>query len=980
MRKDVKRSIVIWPATAVLFVVSLCALAMQSRNGAGFLAAGVVHLIPNLHGWVFRHQSDPVDGTRPAGKASMPSSGTRWADARYPRELDSWDNLPPESEHPLPAGIPAPKLTLQSDLFGFPVASDSASVPTEQRHQKLATREGESATAFADFPENRDAEQWARPLFQTAEISSAGNFSTAVARDVADRDVAPGEDFGDDISLPPLDVMDDDTTSPVDTLVGGSSPALRSPGRPARVLPSDRRDSEGADVAAVKFPKRGLASPRSPAWPVSIDLISKLETLDHLANSDKDSGPGYAMVSQDSRSRVDSPQSPSETEIDAQAENDPDISIAEWSRTVKSLLDELHSARRLGDSKVGEVLSELDDLQQQASVRAERLRARRQQVAWLQAAYALERRLAVWKPIHEINSGQRPLRLSSDKDVATVSDSIRVLREALPATGDVDGWVAFLLLDELQSSFVASDEETRRELAQTFLARLHWPTLAPEHRQWLNEPAVQDLASAVRPWATSGIDYASLLHQIERAESNSIDLVTAEIAESMRALRASDHPQAKRLAKNLDVHYRNANLRFAIRKDLIAYLLPEIPPREVPVRTNLLGSRVTGISRIDSDLQLRLIPAKRRWELQLETVGNVTTRSTGLRGPAVFNTDSENSFTAATPITVLPTDVNVGSSVVDVAGGSKLRDIRTDYDGWPLVGTLVRRIAESEYWKNAPLSQRIAGTRLSNQVGSEIDQRISDKLADASQRFSDSILGPLNHLQLDPTVIDMETTPSRLVARYRMAGDWQLAAMTPRPRAPSDSMMSVQLHQSAINNTLEQLVPQQEMMPLEEMLRECYALLGMQPPELNEDFPEDVSVQFARHRPITVEIENGKAFITMRIIRLHQGDRVRLSNFIVRAAYKPNIDGLAASLERDGHLSISGPGMSFRQRLPVRAIFNKVFSPNQTYSLTAPELLQERVPEGTQISQLELRDGWIGVAISQRESEDRVAGRPAVIR
>ncbi len=136
-----------------------------------------------------------------------------------------------------------------------------------------------------------------------------------------------------------------------------------------------------------------------------------------------------------------------------------------------------------------------------------------------------------------------------------------------------------------------------------------------------------------------------------------------------------------------------------------------------------------------------------------------------------------------------------------------------------------------------------------------------------------------------------------------------------------------------------------------------------------------MTVQFAPTRPITVEIEDGQLWVTLRVVRLNRGDRVDLTKFIVRAAYKPQIDGLQATLVRDGHLRISGPGMSMRERLPVRAIFNKVLSPNRPFPLTLPQLIQHPAMESLVVSQLELRDGWIGLAISEDDAPRIATGQ-----
>ena len=491
---------------------------------------------------------------------------------------------------------------------------------------------------------------------------------------------------------------------------------------------------------------------------------------------------------------------------------------------------------------------------------------------------------------------------------------------------------------------------------------------------------MQAVADSIRPWATGPIDYSAFLHQIEKAESNAIDLVTAEVAQSMQALRFAEHDGAKRLADNVDTYYRNANVRFSITDDLLDLLLPAIPVRTVPVRTTMLGSRVTGVSRIESELGIDLKPSVGSWEIDLQTNGSVSTRSIGRRGPAAVRTSSNNPFSASTPISIKPSDVDLGSVAVSVGGRSRLRSINTRYDDWPLIGSLVRSFAETEYFEKASLSNRIARNRIRSEVGDEISVIVREKVDQSTKRFSESIFGPLTRLQLEPQVVDMQSTEDRLIARYRMAGDWQLAAMTPRPRALADSLLSVQIHQSAINNTLEQLVPQNEVLPLRDVLAQCFELLGMQNQNVPEDIPADVRIQFAKHRPITVEIEDGKVWITMRVIRLENDDRLHLRNFIVRATYVPEIEGLNAALVRDGHLSISGPGMSMRTRLPVRAIFNKVLSHSRPLELNGNTPLSERVSEDTKITQFELRDGWIGMSIGHMAESQSVAGRPRGIR
>ncbi|MCS7471085.1 hypothetical protein NZK35_30890 [Stieleria sp. ICT_E10.1] len=1010
-----KRSLVMWPLTASLFVTGLSWLGMQADPGARMIVSGAVSLWktsglartilpPTIRPPAIQPDVPRVSATA-AGLSSGRMASTGQAAARTTAspargavadawaelsQIESWSDASFELQQPSIAGIPAPSLDSYSDIFGFDADFDDASggassgdlpvlelaPPAEHRVSveldvaKVASPDAMVIRIDPDvfFADERPLSQGQphvrlddttprmaeRPTYDVA-LPSAFEAPAATVADLApDRnqiEATPGE--------PATDLLGAEEKSVTPAATPGkndSSPDAQAPPEVSEV--TRQKESDAEDVGST----RKLTQPRSAAWPVPHRLIEQLDILE-------------SIVIRTDLPADDFDLDPATTPVSTIGHHE----LLEWSKQVRDLLSRLHQANRLGQRDVEPLLHELKHLEQFASVEAESLRSRSRRVAWLQAAYSIERRLAVWEPIFKINSGNFPAVQHVGDDLPSVADAIDRLESRLVVTGDAAGWSKFLLLESVRDAFESGDDNARREVAQKFLSRLTWPNLAAPHQRFLADPTVNDVAVAIKPWASGAIDYSALLHQIERAESNAIDLVTAEIAQSMQALGHANHPQAQQLSANLDTHYRNANVRFSLSEELLRDLMPQLPTREVPLRTTMLGSRVTGISRVSTDLRLRLIPSPSTWELTLETIGNVSTRSVGRSGPAAIKTTSVNPYTAATPISIKPDDIFLGDPSVNVGGRSRLRGINTTYDAWPLVGTLVQSIAETQYFEKASLADRIGRNRIRSQIGDEIDRSVTEKVDQATAKFSETILGPLNRLQLEPRVIDMSSTSSRLMARYRMAGDWQLAAMTPRPRALSDNLFSVQLHQSAINNTLEQLVPQDETLPIDQVLTQCFDVLGASDRPLPDDLPEDIMIQFAKHRPITVEIEDGKVWITMRIIRL-QGDRVRLRNFIVRAAYTAQIDGLNAALVRHGHLSISGPGMSMRQRFPVRAIFNKVLSPTRPLQLTSPELLAERLPEQSGITQFELRDGWVGISIGKTTEHQRVASRPAGIR
>lgn len=956
MRKEVKRSLLLWPAVASAAITAMSAFTMIDETNLNKIHARSVSLINHvvaMHSSVAAPEADvelAVRNERGARAMKLPDRiaevfGVENATLKAPfrdeqSELAGLVLLP--SQHI------DERVLLQSDalLTGVRLAADPIA-----RDETIAADQAIGASTLQGLRNRDHIEPPKNPPAFVGPLRPEPTQPETVALNTA---TLPRPSLLAASNRALGKRMLTQTQVQIPTLEEVAPPIEES--APATVTLKVNSTAAGEMLADDAIVENRKQTERSPAgWPLTRRLDEQLETLSTLAVRDR-TGNRDKLVSS---SHSVSP-------------------IVRWSDDVSRTLGELQSLPRLGDPQAGALIDRLAELGNEGERRAEKLTDRESQIQWLRASHAIARRVAVWRPVWQVTNGNQTTWMVSDnvnKRPMPVKDAVDMVRADLTDTGDSGGWTQYLLLDEIDSASSSGHVEQRTIVAQRFLSRLSWHGLDLEHQRWLKREAITQLAAVVLPWARKAVDYAHLMSQIERQESDAIDLANIEIADAVQTLRFAENPQATSVAEAINTYYRNANVRLALSELMLKRLLPTIDPLSIPVRTQVFGSRVRGTSRIESDLDVKLKPSADHWSLELKTLGKVRTRSTGINGPVAIRTAGNSDFVAATSINVTERGVQVGGSDVQVDGRTNLREIRTEYDGWPLIGSLVQSIAANRYDSLSGRSNRIANQKIKSEVGSEIDHQVDERLDEATDQFSRMVLGPLGKLELDPKVMDMRTTEQRLLARYRLAGDWQLGAFTPRPRALSSSLMSVQVHQSALNNTLEQLVPQNQPLTIREMLNDAAEIFGQSDFDIPAEIPDDVTVQFARTRPITVEIEDGQLWVTLRVVRLKRGERVDLTNFIVRAVYKPQIEGLQATLVREGHLRISGPGMSMRERLPARAIFNKVLSPNHPFHLTSPQLMKHPAMERLAVSQLELRDGWIGMAISEDDAPRIATGQ-----
>jgi PAS domain-containing protein len=283
---------------------------------------------------------------------------------------------------------------------------------------------------------------------------------------------------------------------------------------------------------------------------------------------------------------------------------------------------------------------------------------------------------------------------------------------------------------------------------------------------------------------------------------------------------------------------------------------------------------------------------------------------------------------------------------------------------------MIRYIAHQEFTQSRPVAKRITQRLIAQQTDEEFDKQLRTKIGSAQETLESRFLGPLQSLQLSPLVMDMQSTEDRLIARYRLASARQLSAFTPRPLAPGDSQLSIQIHHSIFNNLVDQAIDTRRDWTIQQLSDSIADILQQPRPTLPVDTPHDVTLRFSDPNPMSIEFDDGRMWLTLRIESLEQPGRIQLKNFTIRTSYTATVEGLQAELLRDGIISIDGHRLGSRDRLPLRAIFTKVFSNRSSIPMVAQNLLDDPRSQGLVVSQFDMRDGWLAIAVSDRTSSE----------
>ncbi len=518
-------------------------------------------------------------------------------------------------------------------------------------------------------------------------------------------------------------------------------------------------------------------------------------------------------------------------------------------------------------------------------------------------------------------------------------------------------------------------------------ATIRRAALAVQRRQ-VTWNAVRTAAAAIEPAegaATPDHDSSAgeriaaclppLLEHLERYEASPTPTDAAACARMLDSLDACGIPEAVAVAEAVRSQYVAANIRVAVHQKFMERMLPPTQVTNAAVDDTVLGRQVRGTSRVAQSTAVHFTPDADGISVILEVRGDVASRTVTESGPVALTSRGSSWFTVRKPLSVDQAGLQLGKASGSAASRSQLADIQTSFDGVPIMRSLVRNIARNQHDEHLPEANREVIDKIVSRACREVDQQVEPQLLQAAERIRTQAWGPLVKLGLEPTPVSLETNGGIAMARLRLAAEDQFAAHTPRPRAPLGSMLSVQVHESAVNNALERLGLAGRRLALEELVELLCDRAGVEP-QVPEDLPEDVAVTFAAVQPLRIQYRDGVVQVRVALDAIESGRR-SWHDIVASVTYRPKAEGQQLYLEREGPVQLGGPGHQGRAEIALRAVFGKIFPKDRPLPLLPETLVTNPRLTDMKVLQAVSTDGWL--AISLGELPESVVHSPAKV-
>ena len=552
---------------------------------------------------------------------------------------------------------------------------------------------------------------------------------------------------------------------------------------------------------------------------------------------------------------------------------------------------------------------------------------------------------------------------------ASLRQAIEPLDRLLDRSPSGKDWREYLdwpVLHEQASTGLAADPKTLRRL-ETLLAATETGLDMPEFVAVRR--AVARYAEAADAARGDGANRAS-----QRLGSLASALLTAAATGSGESLagvppileRLADAGQAPGVVAAIRGAAAQPNVLIDVHENLFARVVNRPVDQPQPVDELVLGTRVRGSGRTRGNVRIDFVPSADRAAFDLVLDATNVADTSGSQGPVTVRS---RGITALNARRRLFLDPDAAFAAPVQAAASTDTEITGMSINTRLGRRIIKRVADRKIAETKPQAERIAEGRARDRLRSQFERETAPALDQFRDQFQSRVRRPLEAQGLYPESLRMSTTDTRLCIVARKSLAQQLAAASPPPAGAGDNLITARVHESAINNVLEQKLGGRRITQ-EDVDRLARQRNAKMPESLaTEKDQKPWAVTFAKHRPVSVAVDDGRAKILVRGDKFVSGDR-SFPGMDIWAVYAIARSSRGMHLVREGDVQIYPPGFKpgGKEKLSMaetslRRILQKRFDKLFAEVIDIPDLpLEGELAAAGPLPMNQLaarRDGWV---------------------
>ncbi|APZ92180.1 hypothetical protein [Fuerstiella marisgermanici] len=424
----------------------------------------------------------------------------------------------------------------------------------------------------------------------------------------------------------------------------------------------------------------------------------------------------------------------------------------------------------------------------------------------------------------------------------------------------------------------------------------------------------------------------------------------------------------------------NYNLHFVLSEPMMSRLVSDYRTESGGVADCILGAWVTGCQVTDTMIRADIKPSVGTAAFDIIVDGRTVTNTQGVKSPATIYTHGDHPFTIQKPVYFDGQHISSGNATIDINVRNTTTGIATKFDRIPILRGIVRNIAAKEVAKKKPQTDAIAARKMADRALPRFESEVGQKFSEANHNIQSNIMQNLQDKGIKPSAFSARSSNTHLAVSSRTIASETLAAPRP-PTTPAPRRgLAIQLHQSAVNASIDALNLSGKMTPSQVIgrIEEALEDLLKRPVAIKRDNVDDSTLfDFSPSDPVRVRFTEDGVVIILRtgfiqldkdrtvprhLLEIPMGIELRNGQLVL---IPPETDTRSVIALRpqliEGRAS---PRTVIQARTVIKELLEKTF--------TEPEIevdsnLDLVMGDGTnlrlQITRFEPNDGWLTVVM-----------------
>jgi hypothetical protein len=360
------------------------------------------------------------------------------------------------------------------------------------------------------------------------------------------------------------------------------------------------------------------------------------------------------------------------------------------------------------------------------------------------------------------------------------------------------------------------------------------------------------------------------------------------------------------------------------------------------VRDCILGATVRGTAVTNGQVTFQPLESPERIELDMFLNGVIHSRTVAYKKPVRVSARGTTPYFATKRLLISDDQFTTAGLYVDANTSTRIGSIQKT--GGKLGKRLIEKIARKKVYESKRQSERIASRHAEQKVAEGFNDQVVTALTNGRVTYEEKLRAPMTRVALLTKAVDLNSTREAIFSRFTLASHRQIATNTAPPEKSSDNDVTVQLHETAVNNFLPTLLggatlgqesadtPPKLTGDVPKWLRELSTKTPKEAAEDNEPAHEELTIDepvseekkvafrpwrftFNTDAPASVSFADQKLKLRMRLAELLSSNEegaepIKNWDFIV--TYRIFQEGNEVVLEREGDIEVFPTGFDPR--------------------------------------------------------------------